>query len=86
MRGGALRAVLLPAALVLVMELILLACLIGPPNTCQEERLRFSMEPLSGRACMVGAPPLLAQWSSTHPAWRVARWRCGVAGAEGYRI
>ena len=71
---------------IFVMELILLACLIGPPNTCQEERVRFSMEPLAGRACLVSAPPLLAQWSMTHPAWRVTRWRCGIAGAEGYRI
>jgi hypothetical protein len=68
------------------MELILLACLIGPPNTCHEERVRFSMEPLAGRACLVSAPPLLAQWSMTHPAWGVTRWRCGIAGAEGYPI
>lgn len=67
-------------------ELIVLVCLIGPPNTCQEERLRFSMEPIAGNACMVGAPPLLAQWSLAHPAWRVARWRCGIPGTEGYRI
>ena len=68
------------------MELIVLACLFVTPNTCQEDRVRFSMEPISGHACMVGAPPLLAQWSVAHPAWRVARWRCGIAGAEGYRI
>jgi hypothetical protein len=68
------------------MELIVLACLIATPDRCQEDRLRFSMEPISGHACMVGAPPLLAQWSLTHPTWRVARWRCGIAGAEGYRI
>ncbi len=68
------------------MELIVLAYLIATPDNCQEERLRFSMEPVAGKACVVGAPPLLAQWSLAHPAWRVARWRCGIAGAEGYRI
>jgi hypothetical protein len=67
-------------------ELILLACLITTPDACHEERVRISMERTSRRACIVGAPPLLAQWSLTHPAWRVARWRCGVAGAEGHRI
>ncbi len=67
-------------------ELILVACLIMAPDTCQEERVRVSMEPLPGHACMAGAPPLIAQWSTSHPAWRVARWRCGIAGAEGYRI
>jgi hypothetical protein len=67
-------------------ELILLACLVATPNTCHEERVRVSMEPISGQACMLGAPPLIAQWSMTHPAWRVARWRCGIAGADGYRI
>jgi hypothetical protein len=68
------------------MELILLACLIAPPDTCQEERVRVSMEPIAGHACMVGAPPLIAEWSMAHPAWRIARWRCGIAGAEGYPI
>jgi hypothetical protein len=68
------------------LELIVLACLIVSPDSCHEERLRFSMEPVAGKVCVVGAPPLLAQWSLTHPAWRVARWRCGIAGAEGHRI
>jgi len=67
-------------------ELIVLACLIAIPDNCHEEHLRFSMEPVAGQACMVGAPPLLAQWSMTRPAWRVARWRCGIPGAEGYGI
>lgn len=67
-------------------ELIVLVCLIALPESCHEERVHFSMEPIAGRACMVGAPPILAQWSMEHPAWRVARWRCGIPGAEGYRI
>ena len=70
----------------IAVELIVLACLIAAPHTCHEERVRVSMEPISGQACIVGAPPLLAQWSMSHPTWRVARWRCGVAGAGGYRI
>jgi hypothetical protein len=68
------------------MELVVLVCLITTPGTCHEERVRFSMEPVTGRACMVAAPPFLAQWSMAHPDWRVARWRCGIPGAEGYRI
>jgi hypothetical protein len=68
------------------MELILLACLVATPNICREERLRVSMEPITGRACTVSAPPLIAQWSIARPAWRVARWRCGIAGNDGYRI
>jgi hypothetical protein len=38
------------------MKLILLACLIATPDTCQEERVRVSMERIAGHACMVGAP------------------------------
>ena len=75
-----------PSLVRLSMELVVLACLIATPNTCQEDRVRFSMEPISGQACMVGAPPLLAEWTLSHPAWRVARWSCNVAGARGYRI
>ena len=68
------------------MELILIACLLASPNACREERVRVSMEPITGQACMMNAPPLIAQWAEMRPAWRVARWRCGIAGAEGYSI
>ena len=82
----ALGAVFQLSALGTLVELIVLACLIAVPENCHEEHLRFSMEPVAGQACMVGAPPLLAQWSMSRPAWRVARWRCGIPGAEGYGI
>jgi hypothetical protein len=68
------------------MEIIVLACLIAAPNLCHEEHLHFSMEPIANRTCALGAPPLIAQWSTTRPAWRVARWRCGIPGAEGHQI
>lgn len=68
------------------MELVLLVCLTAAPQTCHEERVRFSMEPMASHACAVTAPPLVAQWADARPALRIARWRCGVPGAEGYRI
>ena len=68
------------------MELIVLACLIATPANCQEDRWRFSMEPTASQTCLMGAPPLIAQWSAAHPGWRVTRWKCGVAGASGHNI
>jgi hypothetical protein len=58
------------------MTLIFFVCLMTSPNICHEERLSFSLEPVSGFGCMMGAPPKLAEWTNTHPQWRVARWKC----------
>ena len=68
------------------MDLILLICLIAAPENCREERVRFSVEVMAPMACLSRAPSLIAQWSSPRPDWRVTRWRCGVPGADGYRI
>ncbi len=62
------------------MELILLVCLIGAPQQCREEYLPVSLEPIPQLRCLMGAQPIIAQWSGVHPKWRVTRWRCGVAG------
>ena len=62
------------------MTLVFLVCLISSPETCREERLNFSFEQTSGFGCMMGAPPRLAEWSNTHPRWRIARWKCRAAG------
>lgn len=68
------------------MELVLAICMLASPGECREERLSISMEETAPMQCMIGAQPVIAEWAQTHPKWKVERWRCGVAGREGYRI
>ena len=65
------------------MELILWVCLVAAPQTCKEEHLSFSIEPVAEMRCLAGAMPIIAEWSGTHPKWRVARWRCGNPRLQG---
>ena len=68
------------------MELILFVCLVSTPATCREEFVSVSLEPIPATRCMGGAQPMIAEWTAAHPRWRVARWRCGVPGAQGRQI
>ena len=65
------------------MELVLFVCLISAPQQCREEVLGMGAEPARQLACMWSAVPIIAQWSGTHPKWRVARWRCSLPEIEG---
>ncbi len=58
------------------MALVFLVCLISSPDTCKEERFSFAFETMSDLGCMMDAPPRMADWTNTHPGWRVARWKC----------
>lgn len=71
---------------VTLMELILAICLLGAPGDCREERLSISLEETAPMQCMIGAQQIIAEWAQTHPKWKVEKWRCGRARAEGYRI
>ena len=64
-----------------MIELAFVACLLSAPDRCEEKALQFI--DLSAHACVIGAQPQLAQWTSSHPKWSVARWTCRPAGAGG---
>lgn len=69
------------------MELILSICLVASPGVCREEALSVSVE--QGPAptqCVMSAMPVIAEWSQTHPKWKVLKWRCGRAGVGGQDI
>jgi hypothetical protein len=74
--GGAIRISRCPIGLELTMALVFLVCLISSPDTCKEERFSFAFETMSDLGCMMDAPPRMADWTNTHPGWRVARWKC----------
>ncbi|MBS9478029.1 hypothetical protein [Ancylobacter radicis] len=69
------------------MELILSICLIASPGTCREEALSVSLESTGVPAqCMMSALPVIAEWSGTHPKWKVLKWRCAPPGKAGQDI
>ncbi|MDQ0303482.1 hypothetical protein [Ancylobacter polymorphus] len=69
------------------MELILSICLIASPGTCREEAVSVGLEaPPAPMQCMIGAMPVIAEWTETHPKWKVLKWRCASPGAGGREI
>lgn len=58
------------------MLILLSVCLISSPSTCREERVNWSYEEVNYMGCLVQSQPVLAQWQTEHPQWRVERWKC----------
>ena len=56
--------------------LAFVACLNTSPDQCREVNLVFAEE-ITPMACVMQAQPILAEWATTHPKWRVGRWKCG---------
>ncbi|MEM1300220.1 MAG: hypothetical protein AAGH68_13185 [Pseudomonadota bacterium] len=65
--------------------LAFVACLQSSPDVCREQNLLFS-EQMSPMTCLMQAQPRLAEWSNTHPGWRVASWRCGSSEQFGTKV
>lgn len=58
-----------------MVDLVVVLCSVLNPGACQERHILFESHG-SLQACMMEAPPYLAQWIGEHPKLRVARWRC----------
>ncbi len=58
-----------------MIELILVVCLAGDPQTCREERPPIEA-PASAMACMVQGQQIAAQWVEEHPKWKLSAWKC----------
>ncbi|HEX4262275.1 MAG TPA: hypothetical protein VHY76_14355 [Acetobacteraceae bacterium] len=67
-----------------MVDLIVLACTIANPASCQTHHLLFQSSG-SLRACMAQAQPYLAQWVGEHPNLRIARYRCAWPDTEGQK-
>jgi len=68
-----------------LIDLILLACLITNPAACHEVHVLVQSSG-SLQSCMNQAPPYLAQWSGSHPGYRIMRWRCAWPDQEDEKI
>lgn len=57
-----------------MLDLVLTVCLAMAPMECRKERMPWDG---SMMACAVLGQQAAVDWLSTHPKWRLARWRCG---------
>ena len=57
-----------------MVELLVIACLVSDPTTCQTHDLGAFDGSLN--ACVMGAIPRVAQWSGDHPKWSTVRIMC----------
>lgn len=61
------------------MNLVMLVCLAGSPDSCHEERMLMGASFGDSRMCLAAAVPAIAEWSGDHPEYTIARWKCGDA-------
>ncbi|PUB13208.1 hypothetical protein [Yoonia sediminilitoris] len=59
-----------------MIELIFVACLAASPTQCNDQSLLFT--DVTPMACMMGAQPQLAKWSSQRPGYTIKSWTCRV--------
>ena len=67
-----------------MIKIIAVLCSLSSPASCHEQTVTTSdFADVSMQSCLMGAPQL-ADWMKSHPAERLAAWRC-VIGKQGSR-
>jgi hypothetical protein len=66
-----------------MIEIAAAACMISAPNHCRDVSLIFDANSTATFACMTQGQIQLAQWTVTHPNWRITRFTCREAGTVG---
>lgn len=61
----------------MLIAILMTVCLHADDMICREERIEFKGSPM---ACVIDAQPIVAEWGTDHPEWRVARWTCSSRG------
>ncbi len=59
-----------------MIELVFIVCLKANPAACEERTLPHLAEMGGPMACVMQAQPELAEWSNSHPAFQIAKWKC----------
>lgn len=57
--------------------LYFLTCMVANPGHCVMRQHVFSEDVSTPMQCITVAQAQMAEWSNSHPAWRVERFRCG---------
>lgn len=68
-----------------MIELVFIACLKDMPDSCEERVLSY-LDQGGPTVCMMLAPPTLAEWIGTHPAYTLKHWRCREPGERAIKI
>lgn len=63
-----------------MVELFIVACLLGEPATCERFFVPFE-RPMPLARCLGRAQLRAVQWSRSHPEWTVKGWICAVPEA-----
>jgi hypothetical protein len=63
-----------------MIEIAAAACMISAPSHCRDVSLVFDANSTATFACMTQGQVQLAQWTVTHPNWRITRFTCREAG------
>ena len=63
-----------------MLELLIVACLVGQPEQCEEFPLPFS-QPMSMVQCLLKGSLYAQRWANENPDWQMRRWSCGFPQA-----
>lgn len=63
-----------------MIEIAAAVCLITSPERCRDITLTFDADSVTPFTCMMNGQLGLAQWTETHPNWRIVRFTCRPAG------
>ncbi|WP_181707220.1 hypothetical protein [Chthonobacter rhizosphaerae] len=66
-------------------QIVMYVCLLANPSACEEKAIPAN-DAGTVSQCMFWAQPHIAQWSVTHPKYKIVRWKCSVQGADGEPI
>lgn len=66
-----------------MIEIAAAACLISAPERCRDVSLVLEANNAASFSCMFEGQLRLAQWTTTHPNWRITRFTCREAGTVG---
>lgn len=58
-----------------MIELLFIACLTTNASACGEQQI-LQLPDVGLMGCMVTAQAHLAQWTESHPGYRIAEWKC----------
>jgi hypothetical protein len=59
-----------------MIELVILACLMSDPTSCQDVPLKFSHDATSMRECAMSSQIEGARWAGDHPEWQIKKMSC----------
>jgi hypothetical protein len=63
-----------------MVELVLIVCLAGTPDSCSATRPDFQ-EAMSVTACMLQGQIVAIDWLEHHPDYELKGWRCAMPAA-----